>query len=380
MPICQKCKHNLDDEFRYCPFCGEACSSEEPTKKQKSKSRGNGSGSVYKNPNGTYRAVVTLRCYAGEDGKTKYTRRIKSGFKTKRDALAVLPELKSQIAPTKPNILFSELYDEWLELHERKVTKSTMNCYKAAYKYYKSIHYERFAEIKSEHLQKCIDQCKNGKRTKQLMKALGTLLYNYALQKDIALKNYASFIYIDKTETTERIAFTDEQIDLLFKSAKKDDYAKYVLCLIYTGFRLEEFLSLKDTDYDTEQNCFCGGSKTVAGKNRFVTVSPKVQAYVDGLLTKEGYIFSPDGKKLSQKIFRRDYFYPALVTAGIIKADEKEHKLTPHCCRHSFATLMKKVDAPPTDKQKLIGHANFEMTAHYTHTNIADLKRITDAL
>ena len=41
---------------------------------------------------------------------------------------------------------------------------------------------------------------------------------------------------------------------------------------------------------------------------------------------------------------------------------------------------MKNVDAPATDKQKLIGHAKFEMTAHYTHTDIASLKKITDNL
>ena len=59
---------------------------------------------------------------------------------------------------------------------------------------------------------------------------------------------------------------------------------------------------------------------------------------------------------------------------------EGEHIYTPHCCRHTFATLMKNVPAPPTDKQKLIGHAKFEMTAHYTHTDIESLKFITDNL
>ncbi len=41
---------------------------------------------------------------------------------------------------------------------------------------------------------------------------------------------------------------------------------------------------------------------------------------------------------------------------------------------------MKQVEAPDVDKQKLIGHTSFEMTAHYTHTNYHDLKKITDKL
>ena len=39
---------------------------------------------------------------------------------------------------------------------------------------------------------------------------------------------------------------------------------------------------------------------------------------------------------------------------------------------------MKNVNAPATDKQKWIGHSKFEMTAHYTHTDIDSLKKITD--
>ena len=42
--------------------------------------------------------------------------------------------------------------------------------------------------------------------------------------------------------------------------------------------------------------------------------------------------------------------------------------------------MMKDVDAPNTDKQKLIGHSKFEMTAHYTHTDVESLRKITDNL
>ena len=63
-----------------------------------------------------------------------------------------------------------------------------------------------------------------------------------------------------------------------------------------------------------------------------------------------------------------------------ILEEDGSHIYTPHCCRHTFATLMKNVDAPATDKQKLIGHSKFEMTAHYTHTDIESLKKITDNL
>lgn len=119
-----------------------------------------------------------------------------------------------------------------------------------------------------------------------------------------------------------------------------------------------------------------GGSKTAAGKNRVVTLSPKIQPIIQKYAAgkpDEGFLFpNESGGKFSDKLFR-NRFYSVLETLSL-------PRLSPHCCRHTFATLMKQVDAPAMDKQKLIGHASFEMTAHYTHTNHEDLRKITDRL
>ena len=93
------------------------------------------------------------------------------------------------------------------------------------------------------------------------------------------------------------------------------------------------------------------------------------------------YLFFTDGKNRNERHFRESIFYPVLQQLGIDTMNpDGTHRYTPHCCRHTFATLMKKVDAPATDKQKLIGHRKFEMTAYYTHTDLDSLKKITDNL
>ena len=56
------------------------------------------------------------------------------------------------------------------------------------------------------------------------------------------------------------------------------------------------------------------------------------------------------------------------------------HKYSPHTCRHTFATLMKRVAGADKDKQELIGHASAEMLRYYQDVNIEDLRRITDAI
>ena len=69
-----------------------------------------------------------------------------------------------------------------------------------------------------------------------------------------------------------------------------------VLILCYTGFRLDEFLSLKGADLHKEITdgqewwYFVGGEKTEAGKNRLVALSPKIVPLVLPY-RKVGYLF-----------------------------------------------------------------------------------------
>ena len=56
------------------------------------------------------------------------------------------------------------------------------------------------------------------------------------------------------------------------------------------------------------------------------------------------------------------------------------HKYTPHSCRHTFATLMKRVDGAEKDKLELIGHSSPEMLRYYQDVALDDLRKITDAI
>ena len=56
------------------------------------------------------------------------------------------------------------------------------------------------------------------------------------------------------------------------------------------------------------------------------------------------------------------------------------HRLSPHSCRHTFATLIKRVEGSDKDKLELIGHTSTEMLRHYQDVSLKDLKKITDAI
>ena len=198
------------------------------------------------------------------------------------------------------------------------------------------------------------------------------------MQLDLVDRNYAEYIYIRKEETEGRIAFSPAQLDLMWERVQDVPNLKYILVLCYTGLRLGEMLEARTENYHPEEGYFIAGSKTAAGRDRIITISPKIAGFFSGFGLGEYLFFD---KKPTEKSFRKTIFYPALEAIGIDQQrSDGSHTYSPHCCRHTFATLMKNVDAPATDKQKLIGHTKFEMTAHYTHTDMKSLKQITDNL
>ncbi len=243
-----------------------------------------------------------------------------------------LPKLFEIVPGINPNIRFKALYDQWLPLHESKVSKSTIDCYKSAVKYYKPIYFAKFADLKTDHLQKCVSECPKGRHTKENMKALGTLLYKYAMQQNLVDKDYAQFIYLGYSEKAERESFSLQEIEIITNAVGAVPYAEYILVLIYTGFRINEFLNLQKKHYHPKEQYLIGGSKTETGKNRVVTLSPKIQPIVKRAAAKkadEDYLFTGETQtKLSDSVFREKYYYPTLKTLGI-------SKLPPHSCRHT---------------------------------------------
>ena len=376
---CIKCGTQLPEGAKYCYSCGRKQAVD-----RRSVRRPNGSGSVYKRGK-TWTASVVIGWRSQQRGATMVRvpiRSSKGGFSTRAAAMAYLPQLRME--EKNKDITFKQLYDLWLPTYRK--SKSTFNCYKAAFKYFASVHYLKLKEIDIEDLQDCLDECPQGKRTKQNMKAFCGLLYKYGIPRDYIPKdrNLAQFLIIDAEASKKKSGFDTRQLDLIRSSVNIVPYADYIYCMCYLGFRPSEFLSLRVEDYDRDKKFIVGGAKTEAGTNRTVTISPKIQPIVDRLVGSrtEGPMFpDPDGGYFSYNVFRSSCFYPALDSIGIENpVTDGVHKYTPHCCRHTFATLMKSVDAPGADKIALIGHTDDSMLRYYQDVNIDDLRKITDSL
>ena len=380
--ICQKCKKEAPEGAAFCPWCGQKSPGDPP--RQNTKHRGNGTGTVFRQKNGSWAAVRVLGYKIGPDGKPHKETVGKYGLKSKREAVNILATLTRE-EKRKERCTFQQLYQRWEPTH--KAGKSTMNCYHAALNWFRPVWLMQIADIDIDDLQECMDDCPKGKRTRENMKALCGLLYKYAIPRHLATLNLGQYLVVGGGTTGEKDALPLDAVERLASEIGRVPFADYIVAQCYLGFRPSELLALDAKDYDRRGRYFRGGAKTEAGKNRIVTVSPKIQPIVDRLTRNKavGPVFcDSDGTPLSISVYR-SRFYDALDACGIdnpVKEVDGVNRrtYTPHSCRHTFATLMKQVQAPDKDKLSLIGHTSAEMLRHYQDSDIESLRRITDAL
>ena len=393
-----KCARELADGFAFCPYCGR----KQQLPGRKTKSRGNGLGSVYRLPDGKWCAEKTVGWIvdplppdAPPDAvPKKHRQKVRRRYGTRKDAFAALPFLTA--ADRKPKqgtatqrkktaITLKELFDQWEPTHGK--SRSTMNCYRSGFRVFAPLWSVRMEDIDIDDLQDCMDDADAGRRTLENAKAALGLVYKYGIPRDAVPKdrNLAPFLRIRESgSASDRQGFTREELAKIRAAAEAGDtVAGMVLCHCYLGFRPSALLALTVADYNEQERAFVGGIKTAAGIGRTVTVSPKIQPWIDAFRKAAGggFVFGRAGEQLSPEEYR-ELFYDLLDRLGIENHvdDAGRHRVTPHSCRHTFATLMKGARGSDTDKLALIGHTSTDQLREYQDVSFADLRAITDQL
>ena len=380
--VCSKCGIDLPETFAFCPMCGKSVAKQE----KKRRRRANGEGSVIRR--GKSYSIRITTGWALKDGRAVQQFAEKGGFKSQKAAMEYMQTLREEAMrphSSYEKITFEELYDKLIERHAKRVSKSTMGCYVSAHKHFSEIYSLPFADLNTEDWQLCIDDCPNGIRTKQNMKALGTLMYKLAAELRVfgvnTETNFASLVWLPSDDSESRQPFTLEELGKIKAGASAGiRYADWILAMCYTGFRPSEFLALKKDAFDAERWTLRGGAKTEAGKNRIVPVHPLIRPIIAKQMLASGeYLFSVHrDKPTTLDNFRQACFYPALEALGIqtVPKPREKPERTPYSTRHTFATLMKSVKGSDKDKAALMGHTSFEMTLHYQHEDYDSLKKI----
>lgn len=375
--ICKKCKKEIPDGSTFCNWCGKK---QEVTKRTVHR-RAKGTGTIRKDARyaSPYIALAPAKI-KGQQGK--YI----GAFKTFKEAQEALEKYQHEKFPDLYNATLSKIYELWSAHHfETLQSDNGIGGYTAAYKNLAPLHNRRMRELKTADFQICIDDvAEKFSRSKcEKVKQLCSQLCKYAMQNDVIDKNYAEFIKLPKEKKSEKVVFSNDELRLLWEHTN-DNRVKFILFMIYTGFRIGEVSDIQTENINLENGYIIGGLKTDAGKNRVVPLPPAIPEISDFVREwLEGKEKSPFG--VPKNSLRQYWFYPVLSELGMIdpptynaKTRKKEYKnprITPHSTRHTFASISAEAGIKPENLQKIIGHADFQTTANiYVHKDYQTLR------
>lgn len=399
---CPECELPVSDKANACPHCGYPLKTSEkqkrPRKSNKRRRLPNGFGQIseIKNRNlrNPFRAMVTV-------GKTPEGKPIckplkpESYFATYNDAYAALVEYNKNPYDLEPSITMKELYDKWLPEYEKTV-KSTKSA-TSAWAYCSGVYKMRVMDIRARHVKGCMEEgvaIIRGKEQhpsatmKNQIKSLFNMMLDYALEYELVDRNYSRTFNL--TEETvkeiqsvkkEHIAFTDEEMDLLWANISNKQGIDILLIQCYSGWRPQELGLLELKDVDLENWTFRGGMKTDAGENRVVPIHSRIQDLVLRKYQEAEALGSPyllnwtDSNNRNKKNLKLTY-------ARYQKAFERirdELKLNPnhrpHDGRTHFVTMAKRYGVDEYAIKYMVGHKISDITEKvYTRREFAWLR------
>lgn len=324
----------------------------------------NGFGSVHylgKGRRKPYRARITV---GWEDGKQVYQT---IGYAaTRREGLQLLADYHNNpYNLERDKITFANMFDKWCESRENKLEAKNLATYKMAYNLCSSIHDAKFSDLRRPHLQKMMDGVNKSLPTKNKIKTLLRQMYKLAMDMDVVNKDYSDGIEVTtEVESMERVPFSPDEIEKLWKLSETESFARTVLILIYTGVRINELLNLKIENVHLEERYAIGGSKTKAGKDRIIAIADKIYPFVSELYNEnnEVLLVSTRGKTIPYKTFFRHW-------NEFMKKYDFKHLI--HDTRVTFASLAHAAGVNELNLKRLLGHSNSgNVTYHYIKTDV----------
>lgn len=358
---CIKCKAELPEGALFCHLCGR-----KQTVERSRRSRGNGTGSVYKRGK-TWEAAVVLG-YKVVDDKAVPVRKTKGGFKTKREAMEYLPQLKQEKARSVPTM--GTLWGQYQAGKFKKLSASQKGSYEIAWKKIQAIQFTRIDMLTSADLQELVDQKASTYYPARDIKNLLSKLYQQAMVDQFVTVNLSDFIVLPDLEASEREAFTDQEVAALWKDYEENWWTGYILLMCYSGMMPGELLSARKEHIDWERRTICGaGKKTEIRKKTPIVLADAIIPVLADLCEH-----TPGDKliKINKDNFYKRY-YETVERAGC-------RRLAPYSCRHTAATALALEKIPPSVIQKIMRHAKFTTTQQYIHIDVEPMRQAINQL
>ena len=322
----------------------------------------NGYGSIIK-MSGKRRRPYAVRVTAGwaADGKQIY--RFLSYHASKSEAIIALAEYnKAPYDLDANNITFAEIYERYA--NENTFADSMVKLNKTCFNHSKPLHDIVYKNLRKAHFQGVINTLETT-TAKANVASFFRKLGNYALENDIIHKDYAQFVVTpSKNRKTKKTPFLAEEVKLFWDHIGNVN-AEIMLMLCYSGMRVSELLTLKKDQIKLEENYIITGSKTEAGKDRYIPIHPRIKPILEKHMdNKTEWAIA---NRFGDKPIRYDSFH-AKRWSKLKQQLQFRDELTIHSTRHFFVSELHKLGADKIAVQKIVGHKGDDITDDtYTH-------------
>lgn len=280
-------------------------------------------------------------------------------------------------------LTFPAMADEWWEYKEPRLSPNTVTGYRTALRRAKEYFPGSLEEITPSKIKSYLSRLASvhgfARRTVSHHLVVIAGVFGWACQEHDYPQNPTKLVSLpDDLPNGKRSMPTDVQIAKV-KALSDTPDGLFFYFLMYTGLRLGEALALQWQDIGattinvTKSLCFAGRNngeirppKTVQGIRQVIYLE-KLKAVLEprrGL--PEQYVFGGDKPMTKQAYY------------CLLKRFRKLVDITPHQCRHAFATLCFEADLPARTLQGLLGHAQLSTSADI-YAEIRSKKILVDA-
>lgn len=341
--------------------------------------RGNGEGSLKQRSDGRWSITYTL----GYDNNGKQLRKTVYG-KTQKEAIEKGNSLKRQIEKgvvINKRIRFDELADRWYQGFKGNVSDSTYEGYAYTLSLAKKLLGSRLLySIKASDIELAIKQLiAEGYSASQVtkVKAMYNQIFRRAEADELIDKNPVQLT--EKTRLPKRKNTKDSysiaELSLLFEHLPQERTGHAIRLSLACGLRPQELLALERELIEEDGSMIyirqavqlvkgktrIGDTKSISGIRdipvpRFAVESAKyLREHADGFVMK-GKLDLP----LNNKTWRT-YYKKAIEKVDGVRI------LPPHCCRHTYITLLHASGVDFNTIQTLAGQSDEDATRGYLH-------------